>query len=116
MWKDEIDELWKRLGDISGDRGRDGREHHLNSRKGFGYGIRKTKVRPSNTSIRDLLGNGAFAEAILPFLKDTKIGMIKEGVLENDYNPNQNATRLTPFLALPGHPLAWSFSRCTRGS
>lgn len=40
--------------------------------------------RPSNTSIRDLLGNVAFTKAILSFLKDAKVGMVKGGVLIRD--------------------------------
>ena len=52
------------------------------STKSFGYDVRKANARLSNTTIRDLLGNEVYAEAALVFLKDTKVGMIKEGALE----------------------------------
>lgn len=48
-------------------------------RKGFGYGI-----RPSNASAKELLGRGEFAGAVFAFLRDTKVGIIKEGVLNKD--------------------------------
>ena len=60
-------------GGISGDSDKDkhGREevHSFNSRKEFGYDIRKTKARPSNTAIIDV---------VLAFLRDTKVGIVKE--------------------------------------
>lgn len=43
--------------------------------KGFSFEVkRRRKVRPSNSTIRDLLGNNDFAEETLEFLKDTKVG------------------------------------------
>ena len=64
------------MGSISGDR--DGCEDGkgsgaFKSRKGFGYDIRESQARP-NTTIRDLLGNEKFTEAV---------EMIKEGILKN---------------------------------
>ena len=41
--------------------------------EGIRYDIRKAKTRPSSTSIRDLLSNGTFTEAVLSSLKDTKV-------------------------------------------
>ena len=84
MWGDEIHELWERVGNTSGDREEDGGKHVLKSGKGFGYDIRKAKIRPSNASIRDLLGNDTFTDAILSFPKDTKVGIVKEGALIKD--------------------------------
>ena len=60
--------------------GRDGHERNggsgiFKSRKGFGYDIRKANARP---------GNKVFLDAVLTFLKDTKVAMIKEGVLGGD--------------------------------
>ena len=45
------------------------------SRKGFGFDTEgKYKVRPSNnTTIRDLLGDDRFTEAVLEFLMETKM-------------------------------------------
>ena len=41
-------------------------------------------VRPSNTTVRDLLGNEVFTEAVLAYWRDTQVGIIKEGVLNKD--------------------------------
>ena len=56
----------------------------LNSRKGFGFGIRKSNGRPSNTSTRDLLGNEIFTDTVLVFPRDARVGMVKERVLDKD--------------------------------
>lgn len=37
-------------------------------------------------SIRDLLGNEVFADAVLAFLRDTRVGMVREGALDKDWN------------------------------
>ena len=37
--------------------------------------------RPGNTSIRELMSDKRFTEAILAFLRSTRVGRIKEGVL-----------------------------------
>ena len=51
------------------------------SRKGFGYRVRQARARPSNTSIRDLLSDDRYTEAVLRFLGDTKVGEVKAGVI-----------------------------------
>ena len=38
-------------------------------------------VRPGNTSVRELLGDGRFVEAVLKFLKCTGVGRVKQGVM-----------------------------------
>lgn len=48
-------ELWRKVGDILGDREKDGREHALRSREGFGCDTRKAKTRPSNTPVKGLV-------------------------------------------------------------
>ena len=56
--------------------------HLPKSRRGFGYSFRETKARPSNTAARELLGNVAYTEAVLSFLRKTGVGKVKEGVLD----------------------------------
>ena len=53
------------------------RQRTLKNRKGFGFDTRK----PSNTSIRDLLGSEIFADAVLALPRDTRVGIVKEEVL-----------------------------------
>ena len=45
----------------------------LESRRGFGYGIRTAKAGPSNTAVRELMGNGAYTEAVLSLLRETDV-------------------------------------------
>ena len=45
------------------------------------YGIRKARTKPSSTAIRGLLGSEASTDAVLALLGDTKVGTIKEGIL-----------------------------------
>ena len=80
-WKDEIRELWNRVGGISGRRGlRDGREP-FKSRKGFGFHVRQARARPSNTTVRELLSDSRYTEAVLDFLRRTRVGEVREGVI-----------------------------------
>ena len=51
------------------------------SRKGFGYRVRQARARPSNTSVRDLLSNDQYTEAVLSFLRDTRVGEVKAGAI-----------------------------------
>lgn len=44
------------------------------------YSIREAKARPSNTAVRELLGNDAYTEAVLSFLRGTDAGKVKSGV------------------------------------
>ena len=75
-WTKEIRELWTAVGEASG-----GRAHHFKSRKGFGYRVRQARARPSNTSIRDLLSDDRFTEAVLMFLGATRVREVKEGAI-----------------------------------
>ena len=83
-WKKEIAELWKEIGRISGKRGKvenDRDEGPFKSRKGFGFHVRKAKARPSNTTVRELLSNSRYTDAVLDFLGKTRVGEVKEGVI-----------------------------------
>ena len=79
-WKKEIKELWKEVGEASGKRG--GHATDFKSRKGFGYRVKEAKARPSNTPIRELLSDDRYTEAVLAFLKATKVGEVKAGVIK----------------------------------
>ena len=37
--------------------------------------------RPGNTSVRELMSDNRFTEAVLGFLRNTKVGKVKEGVV-----------------------------------
>ena len=76
-WKKEIYTLQEGIGNISGDR--EGKR----SEKDFGYDIRKSWARPSNTMIR-CWGTKWFTDAVLAFLRDTKVGRVKEGILNTE--------------------------------
>ena len=78
-WAKEIRELWTSVGKISGRREQTGRP--FRSRKGFGYGVRQARARSSNTSVRDLLSGEQYTDAVLKFLKDTRVGEVKGGVI-----------------------------------
>ena len=85
---DEIHQLWEEVGNISGKRMPEDRQRPENSgyppksRRGFRYRIREAKARLSNKAIRELLGNDAYTEAVLSFLRKTDVGKVKEGVLD----------------------------------
>ena len=85
-WKREITELWNEVGRISGKRGKEGEREDrdgglFKSRKGFGLHVRQARARPSNTTIRELLSNSRYSEAVLGFLRKTRVGEVKEGVI-----------------------------------
>lgn len=64
-----------------GRRGHWGKEQDLGSlqsRKGFGFRVRQAKARPRNTSIRDLLSDGRYTEAVLAFLGATRVEEVQE--------------------------------------
>ena len=79
MWEKEIGELWSTVGKISGRKG--GGDGPFKSRKGFGFHVRQARARPSNTTIRELLSNSRYMEAVLEFLGKTRVGEVKEGVI-----------------------------------
>ena len=59
----------------------DGRDRPFRSRKGFGFHVRQARARPSNTTIRELLSDDRYTEAVLDFLERTRVGEVKEGVI-----------------------------------
>ena len=80
----EIQELWRKVGEISGEEKKE--ENALyKGRRGYFLGWKKGGARvvgrPGNTSIREFMSDKRFAEAVLDFLRDTKVGKIKEGVV-----------------------------------
>ena len=78
-WEKEIRELWEAVGRASG--ARDDTGEPFKSRKGFGYRIRQARARPSNTSVGDLLSDDRFSGAVLDFLRSTRVGEVREGVI-----------------------------------
>ena len=86
-WKSEIRELWRKVGEISsidGVRRGDasgGKENKKRRKKGFGFFSRENEVRPGNCTVGRLLSDSRFTEAVLEFLKDTQVGIIKKGVI-----------------------------------
>ena len=78
-WAKEIREPWATVGRLSGRR--EQTEDPLKCRKGFGYGVRQARARPSNTSARELLSNEQYTDAVPRFLEDTRVGEVKEGVI-----------------------------------
>ena len=77
MWKTEIRELWMAAGSIEGRRELLEGAAIYKSRKGFGYAVRCSTVRPSNLSIRDLLSNNRLIGAVVDSLKGTKVGVVR---------------------------------------
>ena len=67
------------MGEASGKR--ETTEDPFKSRKGFGCGVRQAKARPSNTSIRDLLSDDRYTEAVLEFLDTTRVREVKARAL-----------------------------------
>ena len=60
---------------------REEREAPLKSRRGLGFHVRQARARPSNTTVRELLSNSSYTDAILSFLEGTRVGEVKEGVI-----------------------------------
>ena len=79
-WTMEIRESWAAVGEASGKR-TEGRGNVLKSRRGFDLQVRQARARPRNTSIRDLLLDGRYTEAVLVFLRAIPVGEVKEGVI-----------------------------------
>ena len=55
------------VGAALGGRAGSGGDQYM-SRKGFGYRVRESGARPSSTSVRDLLSDKRYTEAVLTFL------------------------------------------------
>ena len=66
----------------SAERGESSLSHVYKGKKGFGYGVGEGRAGPGNTMIRGLLADERFLEAVLFFLKSTKVGMAKPGVIQ----------------------------------
>ena len=85
----EIEELRRKVGEASGTK----REENAlyKGKRGFFLGWTKSGARmirrPGNTSIRELMSDRRFTEAVLGFLKDTKVGRVKEGVVLSSGGP-----------------------------
>lgn len=82
MWKTEIRKLWRTVGSIAGRRECPEATAIYKSRKGFGYSVRCSTVRPRNLSIQDLLSDDRFTGAVVDFLKDTKVRAVRTDGLE----------------------------------
>ena len=80
-WKEEIRKLWKEVGEISGE-GRKGpdRTFFRRRRKGFGFVSHRFRVGPGNCTVRELLCEPLYMDAVLRFLESTGVGKIKKGV------------------------------------
>ena len=48
------------------------------SRKGFGFRARQAKAKPGNTSVRGLLSDDRYTEAVLVFLAAARVGEVEE--------------------------------------
>ena len=80
-WKDVIRKLWTEVGEISGSIRDTSQGEIYKGRKGFCFGMDKKAVRPGNTSVRKLLSEERFVEAVLDFLECTGVGRVKQGVM-----------------------------------
>ena len=80
-WEKEIRELWSTVGRISGKKEVKDEKEPFKSRKGFGFHVRQARARPSNTTVRELLSDSRYTEAVLEFLRRTRAGEVKEGVI-----------------------------------
>ena len=81
-WEKETKELWRAVGEAAGKKSKqDGIDRPFKSRKGFGFHVRQARARPSNTTIRELLSNDRYTEAVLEFLGRTRVGEVREGVI-----------------------------------
>ena len=80
-WTAEIRKLWTAVDEASGVRDRDKKGSPFKSKKGFGHRVKQARARPSNTSIRDLLSDDRYTEAVLELLGETRAGETKVGAL-----------------------------------
>ena len=79
-WTREIRDLWTAVGQASGERLETSGDK-LKSRKGLGFRVRQARARPSNTTIRDLLLDDRYTEAVLAFLGAARVGGVREGAI-----------------------------------
>ena len=81
-WKVQIKELWKKVGEVSGEaENRTGRDRPRKGGKGFGLGTYAGKVGPGNCPMGKLFSEPLFTDAVLEFLVKTDVGKIKKGVI-----------------------------------
>ena len=85
-WKEEIRELWKRVGEISevSEEGKEravGKGYKKRRKKGFGFISQEYRVGPGNCSVGRLMSDPRFTEAVLNFLANTQVGKIKKGTI-----------------------------------
>ena len=91
-WRDEIRELWREKGDMSGEAGSgEGRvsggtiSGNYKGKKVFYLGRMQggsRRVRgPGNTSVRDPMTDRCCIGPVFPFLGRTEVGRVKEGVV-----------------------------------
>ena len=80
-WKEEIRTLWKEVGEILGSDKKVAGGGVYKGRKGFCIGMNKGVAGPGNTSVKKLLSDGRFVEAVLKFLGNTGVWKVKQGVL-----------------------------------
>lgn len=89
-WKEEIRKLWKEVGEATASPGGVHMQGVYKGKKGFGLKIQgregETVRGPGNTSIRVLLADERCIPAVLSFLKNTKCGQVKEGVIVREAN------------------------------
>ena len=78
-WTKEIRRLWTAVGEASG--GRDEAEPGFGSSKGYGYRVRQARAKPSNTSVRDLLSDDRYTEAVLGFIGAIRVGEVKRRII-----------------------------------
>ena len=72
----------KRLGTYLGKgKGRKGQTSPSRVGRVFGIHVRQARARPSNITVRELLSNSRYTEAVLDFLGKTRVGEVKEGVI-----------------------------------
>ena len=69
--------MWTAVGKASGVR--DAADDPFKSGKGFGYRVRQARARPSNTSIKDLLSDDRYTEAVPEFLR--RVGEVRARVI-----------------------------------
>ena len=84
----QIRRLWKEVGEVSSadrncDEGGSGGPKCRGRRrkKGFGFFSKEYMVRPGNCSVGRLMCDTRFTDAILSFLRDTQVGLVKKGVI-----------------------------------
>ena len=50
-------------------------------RKGFSFYLQEYRIRPGNCTVGRLMSDPRFTDAVLSFLEDTQVGLVKKGVI-----------------------------------